>query len=160
MPSPGLPDAADASLPAVPFRLRVPATTRTGGMRSVTSREHDVRGIARIEQDALVLEWSGTTTVSEVEGFATDVRSEPFPAGRRAVPLTAVRSIRRLGWWWRPRVELQVRELDALAGVPAARGPTLSLDLDRDDVPPAGRLVVAVRATCRRLLSGAVSGPL
>jgi hypothetical protein len=157
-----------ASLPSVaflaeplslPFQLRIPADTRTGGMGSVSSREHEIRGIARIEDGSLVLEWSGTTKVSEINGFAADVRSEPFPPGRGVLPLAAIRSIRRRGWWRRPRVELQVSELDLFAGVPGASGPTLSLDITRADVPTAGQLVVVVRATCRSVPGRALSGP-
>lgn len=147
------------NVPVLPFHLRVPAETRTGGMRSVSAREHDVRGIARLEDEGMVLEWSGVTKVSEVDGFATNVTSEPYPGGRRVVPLAAIRTIRRRGWWWRPRVELQVRELPLFDGVPGAAGSALALEVARDDVATAGRFVVGLRAACRSLPGVALSGP-
>ena len=133
------------------FALRVPGESRTGGLRSALTREHDVRGLASVRGAELVLEWSGTTRVSEVRGFAADVRREPFPAGRRAIPLAALASIRRRGWWWRPRVELRVRELEALDGVPGADGSSLRLLVDHADLECAGRLVITTQATAREL---------
>jgi hypothetical protein len=82
---------------AVPltFSLRVPEESRTDGSFSVRCREHDVRGLARVQGTELVLTWSGTTRVSEVRGMAADVRREAFPAGRRAIPVAALTSLRR-----------------------------------------------------------------
>lgn len=131
---------------SLPFALRVPGESRTGGPRSALCREHDVRGLASIRGAELVLEWSGTTRVSEVRGFAAEVRREPFPPGRRAIPLAALASIRRRGWWWRPRVELRVAALDALRGVPGTEGPLLALMVDRADLKCAGRLVLTLAA--------------
>jgi hypothetical protein len=128
-------------------------------MRSVSAREHDVRGIARVEEEGLVLEWSGVTKVSEVDGFATNVTSEPYPGGRRVVPLDAIRSVQRRGWWWRPRVELQVRELSLFDGVPGAAGSAVALGVARDDIGTAGRFVVQLRAACRSVSGVALSGP-
>ena len=140
--SPGLP----APLPALPFALRFPDESRTDGPRSAVCRQHDVRGIARLEGGRLVLEWTGVTRVQQVDGYAAEVRREPFPAGRSTIPLGALESIRRRGWWWRPRVELRVAELAALHGIPAVHGPLLRLDVARADLGVAGAVVVAARS--------------
>lgn len=137
--------------PSLALALRIPGESRVDGPGSALTREHDVRGLASVRGAELVVEWSGTTRVSEVRGHAAEVRREPFPPGRRGIPLAALTSIWRRGWWWRPRVELRVAELDALRGVPGADGAVLALMVDRADLECAGQLVVATRAVGRAL---------
>ncbi len=108
-------------------------------------------GLIRLEDEALVVEWSGSTKVSDVRGFAADVRVEPFPAGCRAIPLAAVSSILRRGWSWQPRIELRVTELRVLEGVPGVAGSLLTLAIPHTDLDPAGRLVIAAGAIVRAL---------
>lgn len=148
---PTLPLTPIPGTPPLPFALWIPDESRTKGPRSALCRQHDVRGIARLEGGELVIEWSGITQVQEVDGHAAEVRREPFPAGRRVIPLTALGSIRRRGWWWRPRVELRVAELALLEGVPGAQGPLLRLGIARGDLALAGALVVAARSVAKAL---------
>ena len=131
-------------LATLPFRFRLPAETRTKG-RDVFCREYDVRGLAGIWGSRLVLEWSGNIRVTDVHGFATDLRQEPFPAGRRSLPLATLLAVTRRGWWWRPRVELEASTLGAFEGVPSATGAKLSLVVGLTDLEAAGRLVIAAQ---------------
>ncbi len=125
-----------ADILSLAFALRVPGESRTGGLRSALTREHDVRGLASVRGAELVLEWSGTTRVA------------------------ALASIRRRGWWWRPRVELRVAELDALRGVPGAEGPLLALIVGRADLECAGGLVLRARAGAPALRDSGARRPV
>ncbi len=130
---------------SLPVRLPVPGESRTDGRGSALTRDHDVRGLLSLRGTALLLEWSGTTHVSEVRGHAAETRREPFPSGWRLIPLAAVASIRRRGWWWRPRLELRVHELELARGVPGSHGPVITVRVARADLQSAGELAIAAR---------------
>ena len=129
--------------PVVPFTIRVPGDSRVGKWGDVSTTKHRVHGLARLEGDALVLEWSGTI---EHQYIGLEVRTErvPLPVRRLAIPVRLIRAIDLEGGWWRPRIELRVSALEALGELPGVEQDRARLKVSRRDRGAAGELVAAV----------------
>ena len=120
----------------LPFRLKVKGESQVAAWhaRSVSYRIH---GIARLDERTLVLQWSGTASVSEVKGTAASDREEPLPVRTVELPIRRVAGLALLGGWWRPRVELRAADLESVADVPGARHGAVTLRIARRDRPLA-----------------------
>lgn len=92
-----------------------------------------MRGVARLEKDALHLEWTGRVRVFEESLMTTSEYEEAGPKGERRVLLAHLHAVRLCGRWWRPRLELNSLHLSTFEGVPSALGNSLTLYLQRQD---------------------------
>lgn len=92
-----------------------------------------MRGVARLEEDALQLEWTGRVRVFEESFMTTSKYEETGPKGEQRVLLAHLHTVRLCGRWWRPRLELNALHLSTFEGVPSALGNSLTLYLQRQD---------------------------
>lgn len=102
----------------LPFRLKVPGVDEFRGLSAV-SMSYRFHGLLRLEHQELTIEWGGSASV-EVVG-ADGVRDDrlALPSEQLTVPVGWLYRAKLAGGWWRPRVEVQARLLDALAIVPS-----------------------------------------
>lgn len=105
-----------------------------------------VEGMAHWSDGVLTLEWSETQHIDEVS--LSKVRSDVVAQSPLAIDISVdvLADATVLGAWWRPRVELRARYLDAFANVPGARPGRLILRIARRDRALAKRLVASLRA--------------
>jgi hypothetical protein len=130
--------------PSVPFRLRLPKEMTVDG-NHVVSKEFHVRGIARLEPERLVLEWSGTVDVADVRGGSVRALRESLPTQRVAVGLRRISRLQLRGRWWRPRIELSTLDLAVLDPIPGALPGSVTLALSRGEWRAAEELVASVQ---------------
>ena len=139
------------ALHPLPVQLNeAPSTTveRT----KVETVSYRTEGLLHITDWGVVLEWNKTRTtqrVSMVGEVATDV--EELPGETVEVPIDGIAEVRLIGGWWRRRRELEVRVkgLDFLRGVPGAQGVTLRLGFERRDRQPRSGLRNRDQRACR-----------
>jgi hypothetical protein len=129
--------------PVISFTLPVSHDQRVAG-RQVVRRAARLRGLVRLENAALVIEWSGAIEWTEVRGPEVEARTEAVPATRREIPVGRLAEVSVRGWW-RPRFEFRVGDLEALNGVPAAENGRLSLRIPRAERRAANALVLNLR---------------
>jgi hypothetical protein len=103
----------------LPFRLKVPGVDEVRDFKAI-SRSYRFRGQLQVREQGLCIEWGGTARVQEADTI--DVRDDQIhlPDESLDVPFTSLYRAQVLGGWWRPRLELQARELAALAIVPSS----------------------------------------
>lgn len=114
----------------VPFQI---GTT----VRDMTT-QHSARGVVRIEDDRLIIEYRETT----VDMMTT--KSEDGPVREVAIPTSDVESI-EIGrrWFWGGALRIRVRKLSSIDGVPGATGNELKLRVRRRDHDRARELCIA-----------------
>ncbi len=127
----------------LPFRLKAGDDTQVASWytRSVSYTLH---GILRLDEHAVVVQWSGTADVVEVKGTATRVTEEAVPVRTLTVPITRIAGATIKGGWWRPRVVLRAKDLEALAPVPGARAGAVTLWIARRDRELAAELITGL----------------
>jgi hypothetical protein len=129
--------------PIISFTLPVSHDQHLAG-RQVVRRAARLRGLVRLENAALVIEWSGAIEWTEVRGPEVQTRTEAVPATRREIPVGRLADVSVRGWW-RPRFELRAVDLEALNGVPSAENGYLSLRIPRAERRVADELVLNLR---------------
>jgi hypothetical protein len=129
--------------PVISFTLPV-SHDRRGAGRQVVRRAARLRGLVRLENAALVIEWSGAIEWTEVRGPEVETRTEAVPATRREIPVGRLADVSVRGWW-RPRFELRAADLETLNGVPTAENGRLSLPIPRAERRMADELVLNLR---------------
>lgn len=127
----------------IPFILRLPMDQQVE-MGSVSSTTYRVHGLAHLDRDGLRLEWTGTVEYEEVGGLSVTTDREALPVERLAIPLEHLGQSVLRGRWWRPRLEIGVRDLDILAAMPGSADGRLRLHLRRRDWHAAQDFVVAL----------------
>lgn len=132
-------------LDPLPFRLPVAGHDDIDGLE-VVSLSVKVDGLAHWSDGVLTLEWAETQHIDEVS-FAR-VRSDIVAQPPLAVdiPIDALASATLAGRWWRPRVELRARYIDAFANIPGARPGRVTLRIKRRDRGLAKQLVDALQS--------------
>jgi hypothetical protein len=111
----------------------------------VVSKEFHVRGIARLETERLVLEWSGTVDVADVRAGSVRALRESLPTQRVAVGVRRISRMQLRGRWWRPRIELSTLDLSVLDSIPGALPGSVTLTLSRGEWRAAAELVASVQ---------------
>ncbi|MFN0178223.1 MAG: hypothetical protein ACKVZ0_05450 [Gemmatimonadales bacterium] len=116
----------------LPFRLMAPGQDVFEGL-GVRSVSVKVEGLAHWSEGILTLEWSETQHIDEVS--VTSVRSDVVVAPPLAIdiPVDVLAKATVVGGWWRPRLELRARYLDAFAHVPGAKPGRLELRIKLRD---------------------------
>jgi hypothetical protein len=121
---------------AIPFSLRIPPE-KNSDILTTTSRQYNMRGIARLEEGTLHLEWTGRVRVVKESWMSSSEYEEAGPKGETRVPLAQLHTVQLCGRWWRPRLELSSLQLTTFEEVPSALGNSLTLYLQRQDWAPA-----------------------
>jgi hypothetical protein len=121
----------------LPFKLKVPGSDEFKSFAAV-STSYRFHGFLRLDHESLTIEWGGVAQRQEV---GIDVRDEKIalPDEQLVVPLSALYRARLAGGWWRPRLEVQARQVNALAFVPSEDHGTVAFWYARSD----GRLAHA-----------------
>jgi len=132
----------------LPFRLRVPGRDLSVD-DTVAWTTFRLNGLLRFDGRGLRLEWSGTGAVDAVTGV--EVRSETvvLPVEHVEIALNHIRSVRLLGGWWRPTLEITTNDLTSLAQVPGSEGGRVRLRFARRDRPLAIALVATILQSAR-----------
>jgi hypothetical protein len=110
------------------------AGSDTVGLTKVESVSYRAVGLLHLTDWGLILEWTSTRTterVSMMGEVTTDV--EELPLQTVEIPYEAIASVRRFGGWWRPQIEIRVKGLSVLRGVPGVNGVALQLRIERRD---------------------------
>ncbi len=134
-----------ASIDPLPFTLSVAGHDDIDGL-GVVSLSVKIDGMAHWSEGVLTLEWAETQYIDEVS--IVSVRSEVVPQPPLAVdiPIDVLAGAVLAGGWWRPRVELRARYLDAFAHIPGARPGRVSLRIRRQDRALAKQLVALLQS--------------
>ncbi len=127
----------------LPFRLSVPGrdTIDADGARSVSYR---LEGFLHIVDSILTVEWTGTESTQQVSFTSVTDHVDPLPVEWLEIPVDWITEVRLRGGWWRPRLELRARRLDAFEGIPSARAGSITLRIRRRDRELAGQIAVAI----------------
>ena len=128
----------------LPFRIPMPGRDTVDlfdGARSVTYR---LEGFLHLVGGLLTLEWTGTQRTQQVS--FTNVRDhvDPLPVEWVDIPVGLITEVRLAGGWWRPRLELRARQLDAFDGIPASRPGYVTLRIRRRDRDHARQIAAAI----------------
>jgi hypothetical protein len=114
------------------FRLKVPGESRidSSGVYDSSVRIH---GLARLEGNTLILEWSGTISHDEV-GKTIGSWTESLPVKSASIPLSSLATVEfRRGWLLSPRLVLRASDLNGFSGIPGVEAGVLVLRLLRRD---------------------------
>jgi hypothetical protein len=129
---------------AVPFSLAVAKETQVDRGR-VQSKAFQVRGVARLEDDRLTLEWSGSVEITEIQGGSVRNLRHSVPAQRLVLPAVRLAHIELRSRWWKPYIELRTTGIGPLELVPTASGGRVLLRITRRDWAMAKELVSHVQ---------------
>lgn len=129
--------------PVLPFTLRAASESGMTGT-DVAWDAYRFHGVARIDGAELVLEWGGEIERSTVAGTSVSTTIEPVPTRRVRVPGGRLGVAELRGGWWRPRLEVVVADLDALAALPGSRQGRAVLRIARRDRALALEFAAAV----------------
>lgn len=132
----------------VPFHLPLPGSDTLGfdGARSVSHRIH---GLLHLDGEVMTFEWSATRHSERVALTGVSVHDDATPPELLHVPVAWIAEATLGGGWWRPRLLLRGRRLDAFEGVPGAGLGTVSLRVRRRDRPLAGALAAALAGAAK-----------
>lgn len=127
----------------LPFRLPVPGLDEIDGL-DVTSISVKVEGLAHWSDGILTLEWSETQHIDEVS--FSKVRSDVVVTPPLAIdiPIDVLAKATVAGGWWRPRLELRARYVDAFANLPGAKPGRVELRLKWRDRALARQMAAAL----------------
>jgi hypothetical protein len=115
----------------LPFKLKIPGedTIDWQGVRSISYR---LDGLLSLSDDAVTLEWKARRHTEHVGiGGVKDVVDES-PIGTMEISRALIARVRVVGWF-RPRLQMWARQIDAFEGIPSARPGMLSLRIRRPD---------------------------
>lgn len=102
----------------LPFKLKVTGSDEFKDFVAI-STSYRFQGLLTLENEELRIQWAGTAHVQEVETI--DVRDEkiPLPDEELILPVRELYRAKLAGGWWRPRVMIQARTINALQMVPS-----------------------------------------
>ena len=129
---------------ALPFSLALEKETNIDRGR-VQSKRIQVRGVARIEGDRLILEWSGSIEMTEIHGNSVRNLRQSVPAQRLVLPVARIAHVELRSRWWRPYIELRTTAIGPLELVPTAMAGRVLLRITRRDWSVARELVSHVQ---------------
>ena len=132
--------------PGVPFSLsrKESQVNATAGVQYVAV-ERRVLGVARLDDERLVLQLAESRAVTEVTDVGYRQRIEADPVAERAVPLDLLGDARLRRRWLAWELVLTAIDLRAFEGVPGAAGVELRLRVERRHRDQADELVSALR---------------
>lgn len=116
----------------VPFYLPLPGRDTLGldGAQSISYRVH---GMLHLDDDMATFEWITTRHSEQVSFFGVDVDDEETQPELLDLPVSWIAGAALKGAWWRPRLVLRSRRLDAFDGAPGGGRGTITLRIRRED---------------------------
>ena len=133
----------------LPFRLRVPGRDAIDG-EGAWQISYRIEGLLHLVGNTVTFEWSGTRQTQQVSFSGVVDDTEPLPIEWMDVPLQSITEVRLLGGWWRTRLELRARRLDAFDGVPSAKPGGVTLRIHRRDREIAVKMRETIEAVNER----------
>lgn len=134
----------------LPIRLKVTGRDEFDGPNAV-STSFRFHGWLRVEGESLRIEWTGVAHVQAVGPLELRDSELRLPTETVIVPATRLLRAELAGGWWRPRLELQGRDAEALALVPSEERGRVRCWYERRDRAVAVQLQAALAA----LIAGA-----
>jgi hypothetical protein len=132
------------ALHAVPFSLAPDKETNIDRGR-VQSKVFQLRGIARLDGDRLMLEWSGSLEIVDINAGSVRNLRQSVPAQRLVLPVARIAHIEARRRWWKPYIELRTTGIGPLELVPTASGGRVHLQIVRRDWSAARDLVSQIQ---------------
>jgi hypothetical protein len=119
-------------VPPLPFRLSAPGE-ETIGIAGVKSIGYKMVGQIHLNDQWLVIEWTGTRTTEKlgITGIGTDV--DQLPLEKFEIPVDHIVGARLTRAWWLPRLVLRALELDLFDDIPGSEPGIVSLRIKRSD---------------------------
>jgi hypothetical protein len=129
---------------AVPFSLALAKETMFDRGR-VQSKAFQVRGVVRLEADRLIIEWSGSVEITEIQSGSVRNLRQSVPAQRLVLPTSRIAHIELRSRWWKPYIELRTAGIGPLDLVPTASAGCVDLHVARRDKAIAKEFVSHVQ---------------
>lgn len=129
----------------LPIKLKVAGKDEFRGVHAV-STSFAFHGWLRLEGTALRIEWKGIARVQDVGPLSATDERLPLPAETLVVPVARLRRAELVGGWWRPRLAVSARDLEALALVPSEEQGTVYFWYARQDRTAAARFAASLSA--------------
>lgn len=127
----------------LPIRLKVSGKDEFDGLHAL-STSFEFHGWLRLEGAALRIEWKGTARVQEVGPLSVSDERLPLPTEALVLPLVRLRRAELVGGWWRPRLAVSARDLEALALVPSEEQGTVHFWYARKEGKAAAEFAAAL----------------
>lgn len=141
----------------LPFRLKVTGSDVFKDFAAV-STSYRFHGMLRLDGDELTIEWSGSAQVQEVGTIEVRDEKIALPDEELTVHVSSLYRARTAGGWWRPRLILEARELNALAIVPSEEHGQVAFWYARADAREAQVLVTELTTAINRALESGTRG--
>jgi hypothetical protein len=122
------------------FKLKVPSKD-TASLIEATSIKFSFRGLMRLEDGCLYIEWTGSAKRETAGIFDVEVADVPLPLESFELPLQEIRLFRLSRSWFRTRVTLSASTLDGLVVIPSEEDGVVHFWIARVDRPIAERLI-------------------
>lgn len=132
----------------LPFRLHR-AGRDTMGLEGFASVSYRVDGVLHLTPEGLTFDWRETSTREEVSLARVGTDVDVYDLEPLDLPTQRLAGAWVIGGWWWPRLELRVRSVGDLEGVPGARGVTLVLRIHRRDRDLARGIAGTIMARIR-----------
>jgi len=129
----------------LPIKLKVAGKDEFRGTHAV-STSFAFYGWLRLDGAALRIEWKGVARVQAVGPLSASDKRLPLPTETLVVPVARLRRAELLGGWWRPRLAISARDLEALALVPSEEQGTVHFRYARRDRTAAARFAASLAA--------------
>lgn len=100
------------------FKLKVAGTDEFRGVHAV-STSFRFHGLLRFDGTHLQIEWAGSARVQDVGALSIRDESLPLPMETLTLATDQLWGAELSGGWWRHRLEISAKDLDALAIVPS-----------------------------------------
>ena len=101
--------------------------------------------MARVDNDRLTLEWSGSVEIIEMHEDGVRSLRQSVPAQHLVLPTARIASIEARGRWWKPHIEIRTDSIAPLELVPTAAAGRVLLRISRRDWGAARDLVSHVQ---------------
>jgi hypothetical protein len=129
------------------------------GLDGIRSVSYQLHGLLHLEADVATFEWSTVRHSERVSLTSVKVEDDASEPELIEIPAAWIADATLQGRWWRPRLVLRGRRLDAFDGVPGAGPGTVTLRVRRRDRALAGAMVAAIAGAARAWALGEDQAP-
>lgn len=138
----------------VPFKTSLPGRDTLGfdGFRSISYR---VDGLVHFDGEIVTFEWTTTRHSEDVLFGGVEERDDVSGPELLDLPVSWIGAAALERAWWRPRLMLRGRRLDAFDGIPGAKPGRILLPILRRDRAIAAAMASAMEEAGRMWMLGA-----